>query len=1120
MLHFILGRVSSGKTTYLHKKLGEIIDSNSKDVILIVPEQFTFETDKGILDTLGPVNSNKIDVLSFTRLADSVFEHYKIKYKETLSDQGRVLFMSLALESVQDKLEIYRKHINNPAFIQSMLLVVDELKQSSSDMSQVIDAVEKLETDFLKKKMKELILICETYQAIVRVNNSDSGDSIENLGKLLKTKNYFSGKTVAIDGFTSFNGQILKVIEQILIQADDVYISITADGLNYNRSQNDVFAFTRRTANKIKSLAEKNCVSISKPIIIDESLTGYNKYSCDGMRALEENFYKPNYQVFSGDTEFMNIYGASDPEDECGYVSRKIRQLMRQGYRCRDIAVIYRDKEKYETELKYAFRKYDIPVFDDARQPILNQPIMLYVSYILKICSDGINTENILLLLKTGLTGISQEDISFLENYVYMWSIDGSKWKQDWENSPYAFDEHKKDDEKELLEKLNGIRKQIVLPIEKLKSDAKDKNAKEISTLIYEFLISMGVDKNLQQLAFTLEDDGEYVLASEQQQMWDLLMEILNEIAVSMENVYPDLKKYQDFFRLSLSVKTLGRIPTGIDEVIVGSADKMRSRNIKITFVLGLNAGVFPQTKSGLGVITDRDRNALLKSGIELYDTNSIKSVEERFIVYNSLCFAKEKVFLSYSLMGDKNEKMLPSEVITMVKNIFPHCDETFKESVKTEDYIEGETGTFELYASKLKESGFYSLNLGAYFKENERYKDKVKTLEKILLGKAYEIESKDIATELFGKNMYLSASRIETYENCPFSYYCRYGIQANPRKKAVLDPSQSGTIVHSVLEKLVKKYSQNFMKQVSEEECKQDIQQLLYEYADTNMGGIDNKNKRFAYQFNRLAKSIYVIMKRIFKEFENSEFLPCDFELEIGKKSPIKPYNVKLNNGGNVEIFGYVDRVDKMECENGNYIRVVDYKTGTKEMHLSDVLNGLNMQMLIYLMAIWKNSGTYYGDNVIPAGVLYLPARFTSFKAERSNGKDEIEHQIIKNGKMNGLLLDDTRTVLAMDESGEGIFIPASIDSKTGKVKGNVISLTQMKALSSRIDKIISNMAENLQDGKIWAYPVYGKDHDKTCEFCDYHSVCRFENKASDYRYIKYAEHRECLEMLDGGEE
>lgn len=1115
MLHFILGRAACGKTEYLHKKLGEAVNG----AVLIVPEQFTFETDKGILNTLGAVRSNRIEVLSFTRIAEYVFAEYGIKNKDVISEQGRLIYMSMALSSLEDKLELYKKHIYDSAFIKSMLLVVDEFKQSANSRDIFNTAVSKLESEILKAKMRELILICDTYAAMIENCYLDTGDMLEILADTLRKNHWFEGKTVAIDGFTSFNSQIMNIIEQILIQADDVYITLSADGLNYSEDENDVFAFTRRTASKIKALANKNNVPVAKSIQLNEKKTGYKRYKSKALYAIDENLYKADYSVFDGDCDGVEIFCANDIEDECVYTSRKIRRLMREGYRCRDIAVIYRDAEKYEAHLKYAFKKYEIPTFEDKRQPIINQPLVLYVLDALKICADGLNTESILRFLKTGLTPLSVNEISEIENYVYLWQIDHSEWKSEFTQSPFGFDKCTEEKKKEVLLRLNKMREAVVTPLISLKEAMTDKDGYEMTKALYNFLIDTKANESLKALAIELEDDGEYDLATEQEQIWDMLMQALNETALALKDKYVSVKKYSELFQMSLSVKSLGKVPNGIDEVIVGSADRIKARGIKIAFILGVNSGVFPATNPEGGLISDRDRNALLSAGLELFDINKYKSIEERFIAYNALCCASERVFLTYSLSTNRGEKKAPSELVGIVESILPNVKRVSSAEISTEEKIEGKEATFELLASHFRENDYYSRNLEHYFNNTFGYAERVAALRRVRDDKGFRFENADVSTELFGKNMYLSASRIETYENCPFSYFCRYGMSAYPRKTAKLDPAQSGIIIHYVLEELIKKYKDVGIENTDHVQRRKDVTAALRAYANEYMGGLDDKNKRFVYHFNRLAKALDTILDRIAVEFKSSIFKPCDFELEIGKDKPIPPYTVELPDSSKVEIFGFIDRVDDMKLNGKRYIRVVDYKTGVKQMQLSDVLNGLNMQMLIYLFAVKKNGKAYYGDDIIPAGVLYLPARITPFKAKRSDSDEELAVKIVENGKMNGLILDDTRVIKAMDDSPKSMFIPAEIDKKTGKATGSIISLKQLENLNKEIDEIISDMAMALHDGNISALPVYGKDHDKTCDRCDYKSVCCHE-KSGKYRYIKLDTHAECLEKLSGGEE
>lgn len=1117
MLHFILGRAACGKTEYLHRKLGKITDKKDSGVVLIVPEQFTFETDKGILNSIGAVRSNRIDVLSFTRVAEYVFSEYGIRHKDIISDQGRLIYMAMALSSLEEKIELYKKHIGNKAFIKSMLLVVDELKQSANSREKLESTVALLSDGILKDKMRELMLICDTYEALIESCYLDTTDVLERLCETLKTNRWFDGKTVALDGFTGFNGQIMKIIEQIMRQADDVYITLCADGINYTQSQNDVFAFTRRTASRLKALAEKNGVAVAKPVILTEAVTGYKSHTSDALYALDENLYKADFGAFEGDSDSVTIYCAGDIEDECAYTARKIRQLMREGYRCRDIAVIFRDGDKYENHIKYAFKKYGIPTFEDARQPISNQPLVLFVQNALKICSDGFETESIMRYLKTGLTSLSVDDISELENYIYLWQIERSGWKKEFTGSPFGFDICKEKEKTEKLLRLNSMRETVIEPLITLKENLQDKDGCEMTKALYEFLLSVGADKNLKALAIELEEQGENDLATEQEQIWDMLMQTLNETALALKGKYLTVKKYAELFDMSLSVKSLGRVPNGVDEVIVGSADRIKARGIKIAFILGANTGVFPQSNSNGGLISDRDRNTLLAAGLELFDVNKYKSVEERFIAYNALCCAKERVYITYSLTTNRGEKKTPSELVTMTQAILPNARFITSDDIPFEEKIEGESAAFELLASKFRENGYYGRNLLYYFNNIPKYADRIEALKRVGGDGDFKFGDSSVSTELFGKNMYLSASRIEIYENCPFEYFCRYGMNAKPRKTARLDPSQSGTIVHYVLETLIRKYKDTGIENTDRVQRQKDVTAALRTYAEEYLGGLDDKNKRFVYHFNRLAKTLDTILERIAEEFKNSSFKPCDFELEIGRDKAIEPYTVKLSDGGKVEIFGFIDRVDEMNLDGKKYIRVVDYKTGKKQLLLSDVLNGLNMQMLIYLFAIAENGKKYYGD-IIPAGVLYLPARMSAFKTDRDKSDSELDGQVMKNGAMNGLVLDDTRVIKAMDGGDDSIFIPASIDKKTGKAKGKIISLSQLNNLNAAIDEIIADMALSLHNGDISATPVYGKDHDGICDYCDYKSVCCHEENGK-YRYIKFDSHADCLKKLSGGE-
>ena len=427
---------------------------------------------------------------------------------------------------------------------------------------------------------------------------------------------------------------------------------------------------------------------------------------------------------------------------------------------------------------------------------------------------------------------------------------------------------------------------------------------------------------------------------------------------------------------------------------------------------------------------------------------------------------------------------------------------------------LESENAAFELMAEKWHEDTDTEKTLKKYFSLNENFKGKLKAVERANDKKDFCFENPERAKELFGKKLYLSASQLETYGACPFEYFCRYGMRAKERKVARLDAANIGTVVHFVLEKLLSNHRGEKIYSLSSETAKKEIEKYLKEYMDKYMGSSQERSKRFLYLYSRLYGSLCVIAERLLSEFSESEFEPVDFELPISEKQGVAPLRVALKDGF-VELHGIVDRVDVMKKNKKTYLRIVDYKTGPKEFSLSDVLSGLGMQMLLYLVSIWKNGGGRYGD-VVPSGVLYLPARAEPFSAERGEDEKKLSEKRLTFGKMDGMILDDGEVIKGMDNSLSGRFIPIKVNRKSGAISGNFISLSQLEALSKKLEKIMADMGNALHDGKIPARPAYGKGHAQTCEWCSFSSVCQ-RDADGKIRYIEKRTHGECLDILDG---
>ncbi len=1112
MLNFIIGRKNSGKTAAAHKILGERVKQGG-EAMLLVPRQYTFESDRGILSLLGPKAASGVEVLSFTRLSHIVLSVYGGIKKDVASGAARLIYMSLAVESLSDRLRVFAKHKKDIALSSKLLAFVDEMKNEGI----TADALEKSAADIadrlLREKTEEAALIYRTYEAVVAQSAFDDADLLARVYEILCGESFFAGKTVVIDGFPSFTYDELRLISLMMRQAENVYVTLCLDKIDIT-AKTGPFPYIQQTARKLMRLAGEYNVQVAQPLVC----TGEGEYFRADIGHIEKNLYKPDFSLYEGKADNVTVITAGDFYDECDAVARKIKALIREGeYRCRDIAVVYRDDESYERQLRRSFLTYGIPFFEDKRQEIVRQPLINLVSSLLKICSEGFDSDYVFRYLKTYLAGISDEESALLENYCFMWDISGKKWLSEWTYNPDGFGEDMNEKRRAELEKLNELRVRTVSPIVSLREKITAGNAREALKAVYDFLRENRIDERLKQYALALEAEGDTDPALEQEQVWDILMEALDDMAGALGERKITAVRLSEIFGLVISEKTLGKLPDGFDEVSVADAERMLTKKAKVVFAVGLNSGLFPKNQSEGGLFSAFEKSRLEGTGLSLGDGVKEKSMRERFILYNALSSPSDRLYLSYCVSGKGDEKRTKSEAVTLCERMLPGLNHTVTGNEPLIDLIESERSAFRLMAERYRDDSTESNSLYSYFGDKPEYSAVLSSISKAIYKEPYKIENRETALTLFGKDLYFSASQMETYSKCPFMYYCRYGIGASPRVKAALDASQSGTVVHHVLELVLKKYRGKDFLRLSDEELKEELRLCLAEYMTDKMGGSDSKDSRFNYIYNRLLKVLSDITERLRREFATSDFEPCDFELSIRRDGDVKPFTLELKRG-TVQIRGIIDRVDKMDLDGKRFIRVVDYKTGGKTFELSDVLEGLNMQMLLYLISIWRNGEGEYKD-IIPAGILYFPAKMSTVTVEQ-RGEDEeiIRENRYRAGKMNGMIVDEYDMVSHMDKEGKGLFIPVSTDKRTGKIKGKFISLYHLGRLGERMDEVIKNMAESIQDGIIPATPVYGSSYTDVCDWCDYREICLEENP--EKRYIRKIPHDECMELLAEKEE
>lgn len=1121
MLYLILSATGGGKTTHIMNIIEQFSRGGHKKITLIVPEQFSFMSEKIMLSRVGAKAMADIDVVSFTSLGEKLVGKPALHERRRLDDPSKAVLMSMALESVKDKLALYGKHTSRKSVISEFVALSSEFKQSAVSTDSVRLAVATAEDGLLKMKLNDIVTVLDAYDSMTAGSYFNPDDLLTELCAILPESDYFNDRLVFIDAFRGFTAQEYKIIEQMLIRSQAVYTTLCTDNLQNSDDETDLFAHTKRTARRLIEIAKKNFVPVAKPQYLsmrnkfNNFPPNFRRFACDELAALEKELFSPNPNVYEEKCDNITLCKASDIYSECEYIACTAKKLIRENnYRCRDIAIIARDSTVYETPLRAALKKCGVSVFEDSRQPVDVSPVTALVSSAIDIAASGFSTERVMRYLKTGLAGFTTEEISAVENYCYMWKISGSEWGREWTKNPEGFGAESGEKEAEELAYLNSIRKKIVSPLFELKENLSDANGEDAAKSIFAFLEKIDAAGNVRILARELSLQGETGLALELERLWNVIIDLLDSLCSLTKGRSVNASGVADMLELMLGVQTLGSLPQGLDEITIGSADRIRTVAPKIVFIAGANSGVFPAIPSSGNTLTDNDRRKMSAMGIELSDFGEYKLAEEKLIAYCSFCCASEKLFVCCPERNIRGEQLSPSELYTKIKALFPLCNEIQASDLDGLYYVEGKDLAFEQLAkNKLSANSLYA-SLYEYFKKDSAYEGRLSALGRASGSREFRIENPANAVSLFGKDMYISASRVESYHKCPFMYFCNYGIKAKPRKVAELDPMQKGNVIHYALEKLLTDFDKDTLLAMSTKELSDYFNALLTDYLNTKLDG-ENQSERFIYLFGKLVSSVCDVAQRLIKELSVCKFVPAEFEMRIGKDGEIPSYEVQ-SSSGKVVISGAIDRVDEAIIDGKKYIRVVDYKSSGKDFLLSDVSQGLNMQMFIYLFALWENGKKKFGE-FTPAGVLYYPANSPLVSVARGTSADEAEKKRLKSCAMKGIVLNNTEVVKAMDENLAGDFVPAKL-GRNG-LDGSLISLSQLEKLKEKADAVLSDMADALHAGQIDAVPAYGKNYKSVCNYCDYKSVCSYEENIAVCKLNDF-DLKTALENLEKGDD
>lgn len=1108
MLQIVLGKAGTGKTAAVMARIKDAVDRGLGGRLLIVPEQYSHEAERELCRICGDSLSLYAEVLSFTGLARKLNAELGGGAAPYLDKGGRLLCMALASDGLYSRLRVYSS-ARRKAELQTMLLsAVDELKTACISSEQLMEASHNC-VGALSDKLYDLALILEAFDAVVANGHADPTDRLTLLAEQIGQSSIGEKNEIFIDGFTDFTAQERRIIEALLLKGAAVTVCLGCDDLG---GGSEIFELSRMTARGLLAFAKENGI----PHEVKEFAQTKNGNASLGFFA--DNMFSYSSKKFEGDTSCVYIKTAPNMQAECELAASRAIALVRDtGCRWRDIAVAVRGFDDYRLSLESAFARYGVPLYTARKTDLFAKPLPALIASAYEIIGGGWEVNDVLSYLRTDLTGLILDECDELENYILMWQLRGSAWTQedDWRLHPDGFGGEYDDEVNERLRRINALRREASAPLlafaEKTETaETAGAQAKALAELLQDLNLAEKLEKKSQALA----ESGRQAAAQEYAQLWDIIVSALEQCDAILGDTQTDRDSFARLFTLMLSKYDIGTIPTALDRVTAGDFDRMRRRNIKHLIVLGASDARLPQSESETGMFSPDERRRLLEMDIDLGGAGDSELWREFSLIYNCLTLPSETLCLCYPAFDTAGEPQRPAFVVSRACAIF---DTQPEQTDMAQVRMNAKTPALELAANALHGGGVAEASAAELF--NELEPERMQALHRASEMTRGSLSRRSVRA-LYGESLRLSASRIDKFASCRFAYFMQYGLKAKTRQPAGFTPPEMGVFMHYILEKTAHEVmTHGGFKKVDDETLERITDKYIAEYVHEKLNDFKEKSKRFEYLFRRLTKNVRQVVQDMANELRSSDFVPLSFELDFGKASELPP--MRLGEGeDSLVLTGIADRVDGWLHEGKLYLRVVDYKTGRKSFSLSDVWYGMGLQMLLYLFTLGENGKMLYGHDIVPAGVLYIPARDVMLSSSTDMTDEAIAAERAKQIKRSGLILNDPAVINAMEHSDSPRYIPVKF--KDGKAQGDALaSAERLGLLAQHIDKTLRNMAAELKHGSIAADPYYRGQQENACLNCDYFDACHFadgENGETVRKMPKLAATK-VWSILEGGE-
>ena len=1115
-LQFIFGNSGSGKSTYLYQKIiEESMQRPDGNFIVIVPEQFTMQTQKDLVMAHPRGGIMNIDVLSFQRLAHRIFEEVGADQRSVLTETGKNLMLRKVAIREQERLKVLGSRMNRPGYVSEVKSVLSELMQYEVSDFELQEMERRTENrPLLNAKLEDLQVLYREFLSYRRDRFLKPEEIYDVLCQVAGESALLKNSVLAFDGFAGFTPSQIRVLEELLVCCPKVYLTVTLDARESafgKLQEHDLFAPSRRLVQAVSEAARSaarrmggNDTMFLPPVVLGKtSLPRFKKGGA--LFHLEQNLFRSRRQSYGGIPDEISMHISKNPAAEVHFAARTISYLVREkDLRYRDIAVITGDLSSYNNYVKHIFPQYEIPAFVDETRQILLNPCLEFVRGALEIVQRDYAAEAVFRCLRTGMAGFSADETDELENYVLAAGIRGHrKWKKTWEYRPAQLKE-------EALEKVNAYRERLVERFEPFAEKMRKKGNTLLfyATALYELLRDCEISRQLQERAAQLEADGEMGQAREYSQVYGILIRLLDEMAELLGEETMELQEFTEILEAGLSEAKVGVIPPGIDQVQVGDIRRTRLAHVKILFFLGLNDGWVPARGNDGGIVSDMERELLKENGMELAPTARENSYIQRFYLYQNLTKPSQQLYLSWCLGSSDGVVMRPSYLVSNIRRLFPKitvCEE--KEPGSELWQTTTRKNGMQYFLHGLQEARMGNVmpkwkELYRSYAQDDEYRERVRKLvQAAFSGGAARQLSFSASKKLYGEVMTNSVTRLEQFAACAFAHFAMYGLRLRERELYGVKPADLGILFHRSLDLFSRRIavSGRDWTELTEQEETILMEQCVDEVSEKYGADALHSDARSAYTINRLKRILCRSAWVLHEQLAAGSFRPSGFEVSFADAGNLETVNVSLGGHGRMHLQGRIDRIDTAQTEDAVYVKVVDYKSGMAEFDPVSFYYGLQLQLVVYLNAALEMEQRLHPERVaVPAGIFYY--RMQDPVLEKEAGADEaaMRERLLKKLRPDGIINEDDEVLELLDHgfSGDSLVIPAG-RKKDGSLKAASKTVTpeQFQTLSRFARRKLTQLGERMLDGEVAPDP-YEADGRTPCDYCDYADVCGFDRK------------------------